>query len=98
MIVLRRTIEQSLSVALNGGQRRSQLVGYVSNKVPACFLHSLGLGQVTQNGNRASTWHGRRSHIKGAARKYGSSSGRCRRAAGNGSAHRPQKIGIAHGL
>src|SRR5579863_3649864 len=98
VIVLRRTVEQGFGVALNGGQRRPQLVGNVGNEIATGFLHPLGLGQVTQNGNGAAPGHGSGGYIESTARNNGSRSCREHLSGFAGSAYSTQEIGVAHGF
>src|SRR5579864_7428492 len=96
VIILRRTIEQGFGIALNRGQRRPQLVRNVGNKIATSFLHALGFGQVTQNGNGASPRHWRGGYIECATWNNGSRSCRKHLSAFAGSAYSAQKIRITH--
>src|SRR5580658_5429025 len=96
--VLRRTVEQGLGIALNGGQRRPQLVGNVGYEIATGFLHPLGFGQVTQDGNGASPRHGSGGYIEGATWNNGSGSCGEHLSGFAGSAYGAQEIRIAHGF
>ena len=98
MVVVRRAIEQSLGVALNGSQRRAQFVRDVGDEIAARLLNSFGLGQVTQHGYRPAARHGRGSHVESASGNDGCSPGSKYLSRFTRAPHRGQEIRIANGL
>ena len=98
VIVVRRTVEQSLGVTLNGSQRRAQFVRDVGDKVATRLLHSLGFGKVAQHRHGAAARHGCSGDIEGPSGNDGRSPGSKHSARLARSSHRSQEIRIANGL
>src|ERR1700733_16092121 len=73
--ILGTGVEQGFRIALDGREGRAQFVGNVGDEVAASFLHPLGLGEIAEHGDGASTGQGRGGHVEGAAGNNGSGAG-----------------------
>ena len=98
VIVVRRAVEQSFGVALDGSQRSAQFVRDVGDEVAAGLFHALGFGEVAQHSHGAAAGHGRGGHIESAARQDGSGAGGAHASRFAGIADGTQEIGVADGL
>ena len=92
------TVEQGLGVALNGGQRRAQLMGDIGDEIAPRLFHPLDVGLIVQYGDRATAGHGSSGHVEDAAGKILAARAMVTSRVVEGILHRSQNFRIAHRL